>query len=120
MLATVDTEWLDFRLAGSVCWICCGCMDIVTEPIAWRPFLTLLNAGVPLVDDTRDDDVDDSSACSAPGAVSLIAARPPHPEHPLGGPTFTPDDELDMHELLSGETWFPELVATGAPARPQP
>lgn len=118
MLATVDTEWLDSRLAGSVCWICCGCVDIVTEPVTWQLLLTLLTAGVPLVvDDLRDDDVDDPSA---PGAESLVAAPSAHPEHPLGGPVFSPDDELDMHELLAGETWFPALVATGATALPQP
>lgn len=116
MLATVATEGLDFCLAGSVWFICCGCVDIVTEPVAWQPFLTLLTAGVPLVeDDMTDDHVDDSDAWGTPGAVSSVAMRTPHPEHPLDGPAFTPDDELDMHELLSGDTWFPELVTTGAP-----
>ena len=120
MLATVVTEGLDFRRAGSICWICCGCVDIVTEPVAWQPFCTLLTAGVPLVeDDTADYDVDESGACGAPGGVASVAGRMTHPEHPLGGPAFTPDDELDVHELLSCDTWFPDLVATGAPARPQ-
>jgi hypothetical protein len=114
MLATVDTESRDARLAGSVCWICCGCLDIVTEPVAWQPFVTLLTAGVPLVvDDPRDDELDDFSGWSAQDSVSSTAARSPHPEHPVGGPAFTADDELDMHELLAGETWFPELVAAG-------
>jgi hypothetical protein len=118
MLATVDTEGLDYCLAGSVCFICCGCVDVVTEPVAWQPFLTLLTAGVPLVEDDTTDDVHVFGACGATG-VSPFVVRSPHPEHPVAGPAFTPDDELDMHELLSADMWFTELVATDTTVQPQ-
>jgi hypothetical protein len=42
-----------------------------------------------------------------------------HPERPLEGPAFTRDDELDLHELLSGDAWFPELISICAASRPQ-
>jgi hypothetical protein len=113
MLASVEGHDLDCRLAGSICWICCGCLDVVTEPVAWRPFLSLLTAGVPLLlDDTGDDDeaaVSGSVAGADPAAAT--PAPSPHPEHPdAGPPAFTADDELDLHELLSTDSWFPRLV----------
>jgi hypothetical protein len=112
MLATVVTEGPDVCLAGSICWICRACGDIVTEPVAWRPFLTLLMAGVPLVEEeTTDNDVDEPCTFGAPDGASSDPRTSSHPEHPLGGAAFTRDDELEMHELLSSETWFSDFVA---------
>jgi hypothetical protein len=49
------------------------------------------------------------------GIVAAVLGMDPrtssHPEHPLGGAAFTWDDELEMHELLSSETWFSDFVA---------
>jgi hypothetical protein len=124
MLATVDADGLDLRFAGSVCWICCGCLNVVTEPVAWRPFLTLLSVGVPLlVDDAAEDGVDTFDGCghrAAPNAAPAAGARPTHPEHPPVGPAFTADDQLDLHELLTGEAWLLQLVASTGVTEPQP
>jgi hypothetical protein len=122
MLAGVDAEVLDLRFAGSICWICCGCLDVVTEPVAWRPFLTLLSVGVPLMaEDATEDDVDDlrTSSTRAPaGASPAASACPGHPEHPPEGPTLTADDVLDLHILLAGESWFTEAFAGDGQDRP--
>jgi hypothetical protein len=117
MLAGVDADEPDPRFAGSICWICCGCLDVVTEPVAWRPLLTLLSAGVPLLaEDVAYDEVETSSPGATVGAEREPAARRPHPDHLCVGPAFTADDELDLHELLTGDTWFPEFLAVGARA----
>lgn len=38
-------------------------------------------------------------------------AAPSHPESPPGGPAFTYDDLLDLHQALTADDWFEELVA---------
>lgn len=44
------------------------------------------------------------------GAHRHEPATPPgHPEVAAEGPAFTPDDLLDLHELLATDDWFDEL-----------
>jgi hypothetical protein len=40
-----------------------------------------------------------------------------HPEDPPGGPAFTADDQLDLHQLLAGDTWFSEVLLSTDPGR---
>lgn len=37
--------------------------------------------------------------------------RPSHPETPPAGPALTYDDLLDLHELLTTEHWYDELLS---------
>jgi hypothetical protein len=103
MLASVDAGELDVHLAGVVTWICLHCQQITTAELAWQPFITLVAWGVPLLEETTDDELPDD--------------RPPHPERPISRRAFTPDDLLELHELLATDTWFSALsAASGAPS----
>jgi hypothetical protein len=97
MLASVDVGELDAHLAGVVTWICSHCKRLTTAEMAWQPFLTLVTCGVPLLEESEDDELPD--------------ALPPHPERPASRPAFTPDDLLELHELLTTDTWFSALSA---------
>jgi hypothetical protein len=124
MLASVEADSLDLHFAGSLSWVCCGCLNVVTEPIGWRPFLTLLTVGLPLlVDDAAQGTVSDGSdASSRGGGLSTTSAgggRRTHPEHPAGGPASAADDQLEIHELLSEDAWLGQLVA-GTTTGPRP
>ena len=97
LLAATGTEDLDPDYAGTVAWICAGCEHVVSAPVAWQAFNTLISAGVAMLE--PDGDVDE------------VTDLPPHPEQPPAGREFTPDDLLELHELLAGDTWFSTLVS---------
>lgn len=97
MMASVDVGELDAHLAGVATWICSHCQQVTTAELAWQPFITLVACGVPLLEEREDDEAADD--------------RLPHPEGPTGAPAFTPDDLLELHELLATDTWFSTLSA---------
>jgi hypothetical protein len=96
MLATAQVEVLDDHLIGAVSYICAGCEKVVSVPVTIPDFLTLLRAGVELLEEVDGDD---------PGHD-----RSPHPEDPHAGTPFTPDDLLELHELLADDTWCSALA----------
>ena len=98
LLATVSSEDLDPGYAGTVAWICAGCDHAVSAPVAWHAFLTLVTAGVAMLEQDGD--------------LAQLTGLPPHPEQPPEGQAFTRDDLLVLHELLAGDTWFSALAAT--------
>jgi hypothetical protein len=102
LLATVSAEDLDPDYAGAVAWICADCARVVSAPVARHDLLTLVTAGVAMLEPGRDSD--------------QVSDLPPHPEQPPAGPAFEPDDLLELHQLLAGDTWFSELVATSPTA----
>jgi hypothetical protein len=97
LLATVSAEDLDPDYAGTVAWICAGCDHVVSTPVAWHAFLTLVTTGVAMLEQDGD--------------FAQLTDLPPHPEQPSAGQAFTPDDLLELHELLAGDTWFSALAA---------
>ena len=97
LLAAKGGEDLDPDYAGTVAWICAGCEHVVSAPVAWQTFLTLISAGIAMFE--QDDDVDQ------------VTDLPLHPEQPPAGHAFTPDDLLELHELLAGDTWFSALAS---------
>jgi hypothetical protein len=102
MLASVDVGELDPRLAGVVTWICSHCQRVTTAELAWQPFITLVTCGVPLLEESEDNELPDDDL-------------PLHPEGPISRRAFTPDDLLELHELLATDTWFSALsAASGA------
>jgi hypothetical protein len=96
MLATAQVEALDDHLIGAVSYICAGCDKVVSVPVTIPDFLTLLRAGVELLEEVDGDDPDRDLS--------------PHPEHPREGIPFTPDDVLALHELLADDTWCSALA----------
>jgi hypothetical protein len=70
---------------------------VVSVPVAWQAFLTLITAGVAMLE--QDGDLDQ------------VTDLPPHPEQPPAGQSFTPDDLLELHELLAEDTWYSALVS---------
>lgn len=74
---------------------CPTCTDVVTKPADERIARLLRTGGVPVVE---------------PAPVARTAARA-HPEHPPSGPPLTPDDLLDLHQLLGTADWFHGLEA---------
>ena len=83
------------RHAGTVAWTCDGCADLTTARLDWPALLTLVTAGVTVLDDATPE------------------ARPPHPEHPAAGAPMTHDDLLALHELLTTDTWFDQVTTAG-------
>ena len=81
--------------AGTVAWTCGGCSDLTTAQLDWTALLTLVTAGVTVLDDATD------GACR------------PHPEQPSAGPPLTRDDLLALHELLASDTWFDQVTTAG-------
>jgi hypothetical protein len=73
-------------------WICSGCSSLVNCAIDWPDFLDLVSAGALVIDENEDP-------------------RPPHPESAKEGPTWRPDDLLDLHALLLTHDWFDKLQA---------
>jgi len=78
--------------AGTVAWTCDNCADLVTAELDWPALLTLVTAGVTLLDDATAE------------------ALPPHPEHPEPGASLTRDDLLALHELLASDRWFDQVL----------
>jgi hypothetical protein len=95
MLASVEAGELEAHFAGVVTWICTHCEQVTTAELTWQPFITLVASGVPLLEEGEDDEPPD--------------ALPPHPERPINLRPFTPDDVLELHELLATDTWFDVL-----------
>ncbi|MGH8893258.1 MAG: hypothetical protein ACRDWY_08140 [Actinomycetes bacterium] len=81
--------------AATVAWTCDTCADLTSIDIDWPALLTLVTAGVTLLDDASDDEL------------------PAHPEHPTAGAPLTRDDLLALHELLASEAWFDKVAPTG-------
>ena len=103
LLATVSPDDVDPDYAGTVAWICSGCDHVVSAPVALQAFLTLVTAGVATLEQDGD--------------LAQATDLPLHPEQPPAGPAFAPDDLLELHELLAGDTWFSALAATPHTAR---
>jgi hypothetical protein len=79
--------------AAIVMWLCHGCGQLVGMHLSANWVSALRDLGVQLVDaDYRDP-------------------RPEHPEQPIGGAPFTPDDLLTLHEQLATDAWFAALTA---------
>lgn len=74
---------------------CPGCTERVEKPADERIAHLLTTGGVSV---SVLDDVEEQG-------LSL------HPEGPPGGPAFTYDDLLDLHEALAEDDWFEELLA---------
>lgn len=74
--------------------VCPDCEELVSKPADERIAQLLETGGV----EVRED----------------VPAPAGHPEQPPGGPALTPDDLLDLHELLQREDWFDELVSLTA------
>ena len=102
LLAAVSADEPDPDYAGTVAWICAGCDHAVSATVAWHAFLTLVTAGVAMLEQDGD--------------VAEVTDLPPHPEQPPAGQAFTPDDLLELHELLARDTWFSALEATSQTA----
>jgi hypothetical protein len=82
--------------AGTVAWTCDSCADLVTAQLDWPALLTLVTAGVTVLDD------------------AALEALPPHPEHPEPGAPLTRDDLLALHELLASDGWFDQVIKTAS------
>ena len=80
---------------GTVAWTCDGCADLTAARLDWPALLTLVTAGVTVLDDVTPE------------------ALPPHPEHPAAGAPMTHDDLLALHELLTTDTWFDQVTTAG-------
>jgi hypothetical protein len=102
LLITPVDEDTDPDLAALVGWVCSSCGDLAHAAIGWTMLLTLVTAGATLLVESDTDVGPEKSAL------------PPHPETPTAGPAFTPDDLLELHELLSGDGWFAHLTADHA------
>ena len=98
LLATVNADDRDPDYARTVAWICAGCDHVVSASVALDAFLTLVTAGVAMLEQDSD--------------VAPVTDLPPHPEQPPAGQAFTPDDLLELHELLAGDTWFSVAAGT--------
>ncbi len=72
---------------------CPSCEVFVVKPAGEHAVELLLEGGVELSTDTH-----------APWERG-----PRHPEDPAGGPAFTADDLLDLHQKLASDDWFEEL-----------
>jgi hypothetical protein len=79
--------------AAMVMWLCLGCGQLVGMHLSANWVSALRGLGVRPVDADYTD------------------PRPEHPEQPTGGPWFTPDDLLELHEQLESDTWFIALTA---------
>lgn len=91
----------DPDIAGHASWLCRTCVDLVAVPLAWAGMSTLIGEGALLLDEDGEGEL-----------------LPPHPESPATGPTFAPDDLLELHELLGNDAWFQALAAGVGCANP--
>ncbi|GGI04689.1 hypothetical protein [Egicoccus halophilus] len=79
--------------------LCPDCDELVTKPADERIAQLLTTGGVPI---EEFGDID----------RLLELLLPPHPEGTIDAPAFTDDDLLDMQNLLKGDDWFEQLLAT--------
>ena len=93
LLVAVVVEEIDANVAATVSWVCATCADLATVLVGWPALLTLITAGLHLLDENEEP-------------------LPLHPENPAAGAWFTPDDLLKLHELLASDTWFDTLAAS--------
>jgi hypothetical protein len=84
----------DVDYAGTVAWTCDGCADLTTGRLGWPALLSLVTAGVTLLDEATDE---------------AHAQLPRHPEQPAAGAPLDHDDLLALHELLACDTWFDQV-----------
>jgi hypothetical protein len=78
---------------------CPECGATCLRTVAWKLAKLLMAHGVAAVPD-----------------LELEPAVEPHPENPPAGPVLTADEIIDLHDVLSHEDWFDELVAVGPTA----
>lgn len=83
----------DAETLGTYSFVCTSCVDVVHRPASPRTVAALLAVGVDVV----EPGVDDAEEEDGSGAT--------HPDEAL-----TPDDLLDLHLLLTGDTWLTALL----------
>lgn len=76
---------------------CPHCEVFVVKPAGSTAIRLLLEGGVEL---------------STTDVAPWERAPSGHPEDPPGGAPFTPDDVLQLHELLASDDWFAQLQDT--------
>lgn len=92
----------DAVTAGAVAWTCDGCADLTAADLDWNALLTLITAGVTVLDDATPEEL------------------PPHPEQPSAGAPLTHDDLLALHELLASDRWFDQVITPAAAVKSAP
>lgn len=92
----------DVRDGSTYLFDCPSCADEIVKPADARIAQLLTTGGVPVVCSALDDGPSDL-------APAIADTRPPHPEGIVDGPPLTPDDLLDLHELLQTDDWFDRL-----------
>ncbi len=75
--------------AATVSWICLTCGDVLEQGVLAKLVEQLVRVGALV--------------------VTYDTIRTPHPESPPAGPPLTPDDLLEMHQLLEQPTWFAQV-----------
>lgn len=99
-LRIVGWDQDDVRDGSTYLFDCPNCADEIVKPADARIAQLLTTGGVPVV-------------CTAePDEVPAAASPSPHPEGAPDGPPFTPDDLLDLHELLQTDDWFEQCLKT--------
>ena len=84
----------DPTAAGELLFTCLGCHRSVVLPLDAGAVAAVLTAGVT--------------------HLTLSAPRVEHPEIRPGGPAFTADDVIDLHEALAGDRCWDELFTPEA------
>jgi hypothetical protein len=93
-IITVPGPQADYVALDELLYACPTCLRIQLQPIDWRNVALLIAARVTAVP-----------------ALSPNDYRPTHPEQPPPGSPLTPDDLLDLHQLLHTDHWLDELRA---------
>jgi hypothetical protein len=82
-------------LDGEYDYTCPACLEHVTRPAGEECIGLLRQAGI----------------------APAVGEAPAHPERPMPGPAFTPDDLIDFHLLLASVDWFHRLRSGDAADR---
>jgi len=102
MLLTVGKHQPDQQTDGTVAWICLTCADLIAAKADRTAIKTLLAGG------------------ATPLAYETEHPRPVHSETAVDGGPLTADDLLELHQLLSTNSWFEQLnsLVDGVTAEP--